>query len=232
MGTVNFTEAYARLSDEKLRDLAKQYKDLMPDAQAALTAELRRRGLNDAEESVRAEQARPRVNDAEYPYFTVFHSDTEAGCFEVRVPRGSLYFPEICPVCGKAADTTLSIGTGQARGRQIQMLSFKVPHCTECKSRLSSGAAQMAVVIIGVTIVIGVVLYALVQSLQLTLGLIMMGMLLAFNSMRSLARKLPTGIFVIDFDAESLYLGIRSGPYADQFCLLNKVRGIFTDGPA
>jgi hypothetical protein len=66
--------------------------------------------------------------------------------------------------------------------------------------------------------IIGVVLYALVQSLELTLGLIMLGILLAFNSMRSLARRLPTGIFVVDFDAESIYLGIRSGPYADQFC--------------
>jgi len=88
----------------------------------------------------------------------------------------------------------------------------------------------MATVIISVTILIGVVLYALVQSLELTLGLIMLGILLAFNSMRSLARRLPTGIFVVDFDAESIYLGIRSGPYADQFCLLNKFRGAFTDG--
>jgi len=59
MGTSNLRGDYAQFSDEKLRALAKNYRDLRPEAQAALTAELRRRGLNDKEQDVRAEQAAP-----------------------------------------------------------------------------------------------------------------------------------------------------------------------------
>ena len=166
-------EHYRHCSDDELQRLAEGYDQLMPEAQQALLSEMQARGMSKGVETAHAVEAQVAEAEARATrlpdYFAISAAPQPLeGWFQVITPRQNLRFPNSCPGCGKPAQTTCSIGTGNVSKATMSTrmttttLVYKVPHCRSCAGEIKASTiwfilAYLAAVAI-VIVLVGVLL--------------------------------------------------------------------------
>jgi hypothetical protein len=233
---VNPQQQYQSVSDSELLHLAEEYDHLVPEAQEALLAELQRRGLTEGvktAKSVEADAAAATAAAAAGPnYLTVTEaSGRMAGSFQVIAPRTPvLRFPRFCPRCGKPADKTLGIGQTHAPGpmvpvQRLETLNFNVPHCSNCvRHRWNLLIPIFVLIAVLVIVAIGVGVLMDDRRVAMTAASILSLLsILAIKLRRGRAPlNVPEGIFMLDYDEQSVWFLIRDRNYAEKFCEMNR----------
>ncbi|HSY91027.1 MAG TPA: hypothetical protein VK812_06610 [Candidatus Binatus sp.] len=222
---VSLQEQYQHASDEELRRLAEDYNDLMPDAQQALFAELQSRGLRQHIDTARSVEAEAAIRAAGPNYFVIADAGEKMpGSFQVLVPRGPLRFPASCPGCGNPADKkcpVVATHLSAAKFNRLETLMYQVPHCAACARNTTRSTMLTAVVLIAALAALAVPL-SLWLGLPAALGILLTAMLVIIGIRRGRAPLgAPEGIFLLDYDENSVSFVFKSRVYAEKFCAIN-----------
>lgn len=229
---VDVSERYRHCSDIELQGLAEGFNDLVAEAQQALITELRARGMHDGVQAILELEARAEAEAIAAvrgpDYFSVTEADQRMpGWFQVITPRQNLRFPDTCPVCGKAAETTcpvvsvqLSKATMSTRTR-FERLVYQVPHCKACRRGNITGAVPLALMVFGVLAALAVIV-GLWLGQRAAMAAVLLVLILGFNRIRNWSRRAPGGIFMLDHDEHSIWFVMKDRVYAEKFTALNK----------
>lgn len=225
-------EHYRHCSDDELQRLAEGYDQLMPEAQQALLSEMQARGMSKGVETAHAVEAQVAEAEARATRLPDYFAITAApqpleGWFQVITPRQNLRFPNSCPGCGKPAQTTCSIGTGNVSKATMSTrmttttLVYKVPHCRSCAGEIKGSTIWFILAYLAAVAIV-IVLVGVLLDWQAGGIAALLLMLLSLNQVKKLRLKSPGGIFMLDFDDASTSFAVKDRAYADRFCRLNQ----------
>lgn len=231
---VDVSERYKQCSDVELQRLAEGINDLVSEAQQALITEMRARGIQHGVQTAHEVKARAEAEAIAAVRGPDYFIVTEAGqhmpgWFQVITPRQDLRFPDICPVCGKAADTVYPVVSAQlskatmSTRMRIEHLEYQVPHCQACRRENITGKLPLMMMVFGA-------LAALALTVGLWLGpsaamaAVLLAFILGFDKIRALARQAPGGIFMLDDNEDSIWFVMKDRGYAEKFSALNSGR--------
>jgi hypothetical protein len=218
---MDYLSYYTQLTDQALLRLLDQSDSLDNEAQAALSAELKRRGLEGVSLQRYTQEADKRAESdirKEGPL-------VKGRWVHVAVPKGVIEFPQLCPSCLRPeCDVLVFISSHEQKFAGYRVLYTKwrylqiaVPHCRRCSTR------QRRLQRVGQGLaVIGLVL-GLVMGIRYNLGWWMTGVLGAALVLPGIAVDTYPfrSVRLAAYDDNWMEFHFKSLEYAKEFHRLN-----------